>query len=105
VWWVSGVHTSVNRETGKKETLINDVYPPRYSPQITVINHDDVQSKYQRLVRQGSSSFEGAVHVHTPECANHLHQPRSGSPANGEATECDFHCCALHEEGRKIQVR
>ncbi|XP_059485440.1 uncharacterized protein LOC132202502 isoform X3 [Neocloeon triangulifer] len=99
-----GVHTSVNRETGKKETLINDVYPSRYSPQITVINHDDVQSKYQRLVRQGSSSFEGAVHVHTPECANHLHQPRSGSPANGDAIECDFHCCALHEEGRKIQV-
>ncbi|CAB3368665.1 Hypothetical predicted protein [Cloeon dipterum] len=99
-----GVHTSVNRETGKKETLINDVYPPRYSPQITVINHDDVQSKYQRLVRQGSSSFDATVHVHTPECANHLHQPRSGSPANGDTTECDFHCCALHEEGRKIQV-
>lgn len=26
---------------------------------------------------------------------------RAGSPG---ATECDFHCCALHEEGRKIAV-
>lgn len=53
------------------------------------------------------SSFESAtIHIHTPECANHAHQPsasRSGSP-NNNASECDFHCCALHEEGRKIAV-
>lgn len=110
-----GIHSTVSRD-GKKETLINDVYPPRYSPQITVINHDDVHtakvsSSYgamsgvqsgARLIKQGSSFESTTIHIHTPECANHVHQPRSGSPA--ENNECDFHCCALHEEGRKIQV-
>lgn len=97
---------------GKKETLINDVYtPPRYStsPQITVINHDDMHkstSSYHpphRLQKQGSS-FD-SIHIHTPECANHAHHPaaRSGSPGL-DAIDCDFHCCALHEEGRKIAV-
>lgn len=80
------------------------------SPQITVINHDDIQSTMyhpgRRLSKQ-SGSFDstvggGAVHVHTPECAHHAHTPsRAGSPS---AAECDFHCCALHEEGRKIAV-
>ncbi|XP_063233031.1 uncharacterized protein LOC134536897 [Bacillus rossius redtenbacheri] len=115
----------------KKETLINDVYTPpaaaaatqpRYAPgpQITVINHDDSKppaapSSYaqhhpaHRLVKQGTGSFESsAIHVHTPECANHAHLPRGGSPGNGAdqngAAECDFHCCALHEEGRRIAV-
>ncbi|KAJ8878737.1 hypothetical protein PR048_019323 [Dryococelus australis] len=121
----------------KKETLINDVYTPppptttpRYTsgPQITVINHDDAKvggaaaasSSYvpaghhhhhpaHRLVKQGTGSFESAaIHVHTPECANHAHLPRGGSPGNGPdqngAPECDFHCCALHEEGRRIAV-
>ncbi|XP_041768499.1 uncharacterized protein LOC121591717 isoform X3 [Anopheles merus] len=82
---------------------------PRFpSPQITVINHDDPQSQMyhsaRRLSKQGGSfdSAVGAVHVHTPECAHHAHMPtRAGSPG---ATECDFHCCALHEEGRKIAV-
>lgn len=87
--------------------------PQRYpSPQITVINHDDIQSAYgihssgRRLSKQ-SGSFDstvggGSVHVHTPECAHHAHTPsRAGSPS---AAECDFHCCALHEEGRKIAV-
>lgn len=50
-------------------------------------------------------SFEsavGAVHIHTPECSHHVHTPsRAGSPS---AAECDFHCCALHEEGREIAV-
>ncbi|XP_055704227.1 uncharacterized protein LOC129802445 isoform X1 [Phlebotomus papatasi] len=76
------------------------------SPQITVINHDDPQTGIyhpggRRLSKQGSS-FDGVVHVHTPECAHHAHTPsRAGSPS---AAECDFHCCALHEEGRKIAV-
>lgn len=85
---------------------------PRYaSPQITVINHDDIQSTLyhpggggRRLSKQSGSfdSAVGAVHVHTPECAHHAHTPsRAGSPS---AAECDFHCCALHEEGRKIAV-
>lgn len=79
------------------------------SPQITVINHDDIQSTLyhtggRRLSKQAGSfdSAVGAVHVHTPECAHHAHTPsRAGSPS---AAECDFHCCALHEEGRKIAV-
>lgn len=83
--------------------------PQRYSsPQITVINHDEQQSAFyhstRRLSKQ-SGSFDstiGAVHVHTPECAHHAHTPsRAGSPS---ADNCDFHCCALHEEGRKIAV-
>lgn len=96
---------------------------PRYtSPQITVISDDGPASIYhpggvifgpgvvlpvgvnRRLSKQ-SGSFDspvGAVHVHTPECAHHAHTPsRAGSP---NTTECDFHCCALHEEGRKIAV-
>ncbi|XP_024947110.1 uncharacterized protein LOC107273781 isoform X2 [Cephus cinctus] len=106
---------------------------PRYSsPQITVINHDDmVQKSFTspsnssygssqqhgvlggRLVKQGTNSFESTtIHIHTPECSNHIHQPvvaqRNGSPVNGgeggAASECDFHCCALHEEGRRIAV-
>lgn len=78
------------------------------SPQITVINHDENQQNVyhttsRRLSKQGSSFDNiGNVHVHTPECAHHAHTPsRAGSPS---AAECDFHCCALHEEGRKIAV-
>ncbi|XP_014256719.1 uncharacterized protein LOC106670693 [Cimex lectularius] len=101
------IQTSVDSNTGKKETVINDVYPPRYqaSPQITVINHDEQYPKLQRGSGSGSGSFEATtIHVHTPECSNHAHTPqRSGSPGNS-ATECDFHCCSLHEEGRKIAV-
>lgn len=70
------------------------------------------------LPRQGSSSLESGsggitapVHVHTVECSQRGHVPqipphgtggRAGSPP--EPSYCDFHCCALHEEGRKIQV-
>lgn len=128
------IQTSLDKLQGKKETLINDVYAPappstttRYtSPQITVINHDDVVAKTaygaavhahahpphpahpHRLAKQATSSFDSAtIHIHTPECANHVHVPRAGSPgaetSNG-IIECDFHCCALHEEGRKIAV-
>lgn len=88
-----------------KSATLQQRYP---SPQITVINHDDIQSSIyhsgRRLSKQGGSfdSAVGAVHVHTPECAHHVHTPsRAGSPS---AAECDFHCCALHEEGRKIAV-
>ncbi|KAK6620408.1 hypothetical protein RUM44_006809 [Polyplax serrata] len=96
--------------SGKKETLINDIYtPPRFSssPQITVINHDELhKSSYNppHLLQKGSSA-DSTIHVHTPECANHAHHPmaRSGSPGP-DAIDCDFHCCALHEEGRKIAV-
>lgn len=123
------IQTSLDKLQGKKETLINDVYgapasATRYtsSPQITVINHDDVVAKSayahavhaahthpHRLAKQATSSFESAtIHIHTPECANHVHVPRSGSPGGATAEngiiECDFHCCALHEEGRKIAV-
>ncbi|XP_056641124.1 uncharacterized protein LOC130447999 isoform X3 [Diorhabda sublineata] len=95
----------------KKETAINDVYvsapaqpQPRYaSPQITVINHDDVKPVH-RLSKQGSSLESGTIHIHTPECAHHAHMPRAGSPQSNGTIECDFHCCALHEEGRKIAV-
>ncbi|XP_068897016.1 uncharacterized protein Drep2 isoform X2 [Tenebrio molitor] len=104
------IQTSVGG--GKKETLINDVYvppgaqqpQPRYSsPQITVINHDDVKPVH-RLSKQGSSLESATIHIHTPECAHHAHMPRAGSPQSNGAIECDFHCCALHEEGRKIAV-
>lgn len=121
------IQTSLDKLQGKRETLINDVYggpagvsAARYttSPQITVINHDDVVTKsttyaaamhHHRLAKQGTSSFESTtIHIHTPECANHVHVPRAGSPGAGDGTngviECDFHCCALHEEGRKIAV-
>lgn len=88
-----------------KSSMVPQRYP---SPQITVINHDDIQSTLYhpgRKLSKQSGSFDsavGAVHVHTPECAHHAHTPsRAGSPS---AAECDFHCCALHEEGRKIAV-
>uniref|UniRef100_A0ABD2WXB1 CIDE-N domain-containing protein n=1 Tax=Trichogramma kaykai TaxID=54128 RepID=A0ABD2WXB1_9HYME len=95
----------------------------RSSPQITVINHDDIihrncmsssESSYVpshqhgQLIRQGTSSIDSAtIHIHNAECSNHIHQPivRVGSPTNNaNSIECDFHCCALHEEGRRIAV-
>lgn len=98
-------------KAGGGSPLPGQRYP---SPQITVINHDDPKGIYhssngslRRLSKtSGGSSFDnssiGVVHVHTPECAHHAHTPsRAGSPS---AAECDFHCCALHEEGRKIAV-
>ncbi|KZC09206.1 Cell death activator CIDE-B [Dufourea novaeangliae] len=99
--------------------LAGEIGPGRYtSPQITVINHDDMPPQQPqshgipgRLVKQGTNSFESTtIHIHTPECSNHIHQPvvRNGSPVNGAdggaSGECDFHCCALHEEGRRIAV-
>ncbi|XP_034185484.1 DNA fragmentation factor-related protein 2 isoform X1 [Osmia lignaria lignaria] len=107
----------------KSGHLAGEIGPSRYtSPQITVINHDDMQQQQQqpqpqphgipaRLVKQSTNSFDSTtIHIHTPECSNHIHQPvaRNGSPVNGAdggpSGECDFHCCALHEEGRRIAV-
>jgi hypothetical protein len=100
---------------------------PRYSsPQITVINHDDIIQRnftcpnnsscgpinqHSHLIKQGTSSLDTTItHIHTAECLNHIHQPitRNGSPVNiadnSSGQECDFHCYALHEEGRRIAV-
>ncbi|XP_047355023.1 basic-leucine zipper transcription factor A isoform X2 [Vespa velutina] len=130
------IQTSLDKlnYVGKPTHLAGELGPSRYaSPQITVINHDDMVEKNQaqqqqqqqqqqqaqqqahgmpgRLVKQGTNSFESTtIHIHTPECSNHIHQPvaRNGSPVNGADNgttgECDFHCCALHEEGRRIAV-
>lgn len=95
----------ISAQSSIDKSTMQQRYP---SPQITVINHDDIQSSIynssRRLSKQGGSfdSAVGAVHIHTPECAHHVHTPsRAGSPS---AAECDFHCCALHEEGREIAV-
>jgi len=56
-----------------------------------------------------------AIHVHTAECAHYAPLPPT-SPlsavgptqqhpsATDTGFDCDFHCCALHEEGRRIAV-
>ncbi|XP_057321216.1 uncharacterized protein LOC130664997 isoform X2 [Microplitis mediator] len=145
------IQTSLDKLGYDKTGHVAELLPPRYSsPQITVINHDDmVQKSFTspsnstyvgvgtgtggapgsgpgtggvganshsgmtgRLVKQGTNSFESSstIHIHTPECSNRIHQPvaRNGSPVNGtdgnNTSECDFHCCALHEEGRRIAV-
>lgn len=123
------IQTSLDKVNyGKLPTNTELIKPgQRYSsPQITVINHDDMiqrsftcpsNSSYKltdqrgHLVRQGTNSFDSTtIHIHTAECSSHIHQPisRNGSPVNtfdsGPSLECDFHCCALHEEGRRIAV-
>lgn len=64
-----------------------------------------------RLSRQGSSvesSHSATVHVHTPECCMYGHphtpQPRPRASPTNDQSECDFHCCSLHEEGGRIQA-
>ncbi|XP_063889034.1 uncharacterized protein LOC135115875 isoform X3 [Scylla paramamosain] len=125
-----GTVTTILRD-GKKETLINDIGPAITAPHPpaplhpgTVINHDsEHQGSYMssssgaaavvgRLSRQGSSvesSHSATVHVHTPECCMYGHphtpQPRPRASPTGDQSECDFHCCALHEEGGRIQVQ
>lgn len=86
----------ISAQSSIDKSTMQQRYP---SPQITVINHDDMQSTIynnsRRLSKQGGSfdSAVGAVHIHTPECSHHVHTPsRAGSPS---AAECDFHCCAL----------
>lgn len=108
-----GYGGGVSVGTGPKDDAYATVGPARRYPQITVINHDEASGGSAtyggRLSRQGSS-LEGQVHVHTPECARRAHRPsaRPGSPPPNDGSnglpECDFHCCALHEEGRKIAV-
>ncbi|EFN85650.1 Cell death activator CIDE-B [Harpegnathos saltator] len=78
---------------GKGAHLPGEIASTRYtSPRITVINHDDMQQPAHshampsRLVKQGTNSFDSTtIHIHTPECSNHIHQPvaRNGSPVNG----------------------
>lgn len=81
--------------------------PRIFSPHITIINSEDQEKKLlqqRRLTKQSSSIDNLLVHVHTPECAHHIHTPSSkaGSPTR---TTCDFHCCTLHEDGRDIAVQ
>ncbi|XP_050695724.1 uncharacterized protein LOC126985177 isoform X4 [Eriocheir sinensis] len=124
-----GTVTTIHRD-GKKETLINDIGPAITAPPLpapfhpgTVINHDsEHQGSFMssssgaaavvgRLSRQGSSvesSHSATVHVHTPECCIHGHphtpQPRPRASPTNDQSECDFHCCSLHEEGGRIQA-
>ncbi|XP_075167272.1 DNA fragmentation factor-related protein 2 [Haematobia irritans] len=98
--------SSQQRYTSPQITVISDEGPSNiYHPGGVVVSPGIViPGTSRRLSKQGGSfdSAVGAVHVHTPECAHHAHTPsRAGSPST---TECDFHCCALHEEGRKIAV-
>lgn len=62
------------------------------------------EPQFSRFLKAGS--FENAnLHRHTIECASGSHNVvdiRPGSPHGN--SECDFHCCVLHEEGRKIAV-
>lgn len=59
---------------------------PAPPPHITVVNHDEPRR---------------AVHVHTADCAPTPPPPPHTARAHDE---CDFHCCSLHEEGRRIAV-
>ncbi|KAJ1528007.1 hypothetical protein ONE63_007934 [Megalurothrips usitatus] len=101
------IQTSLEKQ---QQAMLNDaLYTPpnsaRYTsgphgpctgPHITVINHDDeVHLQHPpplRLSRQAGagSSLDSA-------CAQR-------AAALALAAECDFHCCALHEEGRFIAV-
>ena len=62
------------------------------------------EPQFSRFLKAGS--FENAnLHRHTIECASgsqNVVDIRPGSPHGND--ECDFHCCMLHEEGRKIAV-
>lgn len=98
------------------QTSLDRPQPP--PPHITVVNHDEPGPARARLARAAGS----VEHAHTSECrAPHGHGlglghghgqgPGQGSPhAHSPAPrapppdECDFHCCALHEEGRRIAV-
>lgn len=82
------------------QTSLERQPPP--PPHITVVNHDEPGPARARLARAPGS----VEHVHTAECraagaGPSPSPPRAAPPA---ADECDFHCCALHEEGRRIAV-
>ena len=79
-----------------------------------MINHDsEYKSSYitnsgvamGKLSRQGSSvesAHSTTVHVHTPECkqfGHPSHPPKDRASPTGEQGTCDFHCCAIHDDG------
>ncbi|XP_034951705.1 basic-leucine zipper transcription factor A isoform X2 [Chelonus insularis] len=110
------IQTSLDKLSYDKSGHVAELLPPRYSsPQITVINHDDMvqksftspnnNSSYGPIVASGS----GPGSHHSGMTGRLVKQvARNGSPVNGadgnNISECDFHCCALHEEGRRIAV-
>lgn len=66
------------------QTSVERAQPP--PPHITVVNHDEPGPARRRAVE---------------------HAPPDVAPPSSRAAavdECDFHCCALHEEGRRIAV-
>ncbi|XP_014368708.2 uncharacterized protein LOC106718994 isoform X1 [Papilio machaon] len=96
------------------QTSLDRPQPP--PPHITVVNHDEPAPR-ARLTRSAGSLDQ---HVHTADCRAHVphtthaaphasHAPHTAhssahQPARPPPDECDFHCCALHEEGRRIAV-
>ncbi|KAG7307018.1 hypothetical protein JYU34_007149 [Plutella xylostella] len=74
------------------QTSLDRPQPP--PPHITVVNHDEPPPPARRLSRAPAS----LEHVHTAECR------AAAPPPRPPPDECDFHCCALHEEGRRIAV-
>lgn len=88
------------------QTSLDRPQPP--PPHITVVNHDEPGPASRARLARSSGSVE---HTHTSECRTpHGHASPHGhvSPAPQQRAppqdECDFHCCALHEEGRRIAV-
>ncbi|XP_041977590.1 uncharacterized protein LOC121731946 isoform X2 [Aricia agestis] len=80
------------------QTSLDRPQPP--PPHITVVNHDEPGPSRARLSRAPSSLDH---HVHTAECRAAPAPPHTHAPRQ-PPDECDFHCCALHEEGRRIAV-
>ncbi len=96
----------------KKEADVRPQDPLLHPHQLPYVSFDSMrppaaffkEPQFSRFLKAGS--FENAnLHRHTIECTSGTHNVvdiRPGSPhGNGE---CDFHCCVLHEEGRKIAV-
>lgn len=89
------------------QTSLERPQPP--PPHITVVNHDEPGPARARLSRASSSLDH---HVHTAECRAAAPPPHAAPPTppthshphRPPTDECDFHCCALHEEGRRIAV-
>ncbi|XP_034248392.1 uncharacterized protein LOC117649606 [Thrips palmi] len=95
----------------KQQAVLNDIYTPpssaRYGPgpHITVINHDDevaglggqVPLQSPGPTQTSRHHLQGAGSSLDTACAQR-------AAALALAAECDFHCCALHEEGRFIAV-
>lgn len=82
------------------QTSLDRVQPP--PPHITVVNHDEPGVAAPRRLSRAPPSLD---HVHTAECraGAGVASPAPPRPAP-PPDECDFHCCALHEEGRRIAV-